>query len=61
MPNENTQELTSANIVTFIADIFETRGGEAYLGEPAITAEHMLQNATLAEQGGQPDEICDKI
>jgi len=57
MPNENTQELTSRNIVAFIADIIERRSGEAYLGEPVTTAEHMLQGATLAEQGGQPDEI----
>ena len=57
MPNENIQDLTSANIVAFIADIFDRRGGEAYLGEPVTVAEHLLQGATLAEQGGQPDEI----
>jgi predicted HD phosphohydrolase len=57
MPDENIQELTSANIVAFIADIFDRRGGEAYLGEPVTTAEHMLQGATLAEQGGRTDEI----
>ena len=57
MPNENTQELTSANIVALIADIFERRGGEVYRGEPVTVAEHVLQGATLAEQGGQPDEI----
>ena len=57
MPNEYTQELTSANIVAFISDIIERRGGEAYLGEPVTVAEHVLQGATLAEQGGQPDEV----
>ena len=48
--------LTPANIVAFLEDIFERRGGEEYLGEPVTMAEHMLQGATIAEQNGQ-DEI----
>ncbi|MGC3936814.1 (R)-1-hydroxy-2-trimethylaminoethylphosphonate oxygenase [Roseobacter sp. EG26] len=48
--------LTPANIVAFLEDIFERRGGEEYLGEPVTMAEHMLQGATLAERSGQ-DEI----
>ncbi len=49
--------LTRENIVDFLADIFERRGGEEYLGEPVTMAEHMLQGATLAEQAGQEDAI----
>ena len=49
--------LTPANIVAFLADIFERRGGEEYLGEPVTMAEHMLQGATMAEQSGLPDII----
>ena len=49
--------LTPDTIVDFLADIFERRGGEEYLGEPVTMAEHMLQGATLAEQAGQDDAI----
>ncbi len=45
------------NIVAFIGDIFDRRGGEEYLGEPVTMAEHMLQGATIAEQNGMPEEI----
>ncbi|MGI9477144.1 MAG: (R)-1-hydroxy-2-trimethylaminoethylphosphonate oxygenase [Hyphomicrobiaceae bacterium] len=47
--------LSRDNIVAFLADIFERRGGEEYLGEPVTMAEHMLQAATLAEQAGRDD------
>ncbi len=50
-------QLTPENIVTFIGEIFERRGGEEYLGEPVTMAEHMLQGATIAEQNGQSEEI----
>ena len=50
-------ELTTGNIVEFIADIFERRGAESYLGEPVTMSEHMLQGAWLAEQEGAPDEL----
>ncbi|TIT90084.1 MAG: phosphodiesterase, partial [Mesorhizobium sp.] len=46
----NGQALNSGNIVEFIADIFERRGAESYLGEPVTMSEHMLQGAWLAEQ-----------
>ncbi len=49
--------LNRDNIVAFIGDIFERRGGEEYLGEPVTMAEHMLQGATIAEQNGMPEEI----
>lgn len=52
-----TQELTKDTIVDFLADIFERRGGEEYLGEPVTMAEHMLQGATLAEQQGEDEVI----
>lgn len=45
--------LTPATIVAFLADIFERRGGEEYLGEAVTMAEHMLQGAWLAEQQGE--------
>ena len=50
-------DLTPDTIVAFLADIFERRGGEEYLGEPVTMAEHMLQGATLAEEAGHADEI----
>lgn len=49
--------LTRETIVGFIADVFERRGGEEYLGEPVTMAEHMLQGAALAEQAGMDDAI----
>jgi len=49
--------LTSNNIVAFIGDIFERRGGEEYLGEPLTMAVHMLQAATIAENTGQEEQI----
>lgn len=49
--------LSKDNIVAFLGDIFERRGGEEYLGEPVTMAEHMLQGATIAEQNGQPEDI----
>lgn len=49
--------LTKDNIVAFLGDIFDRRGGEEYLGEPVTMAEHMLQGATLAERGGLDAEI----
>jgi [1-hydroxy-2-(trimethylamino)ethyl]phosphonate dioxygenase len=45
------------SIVPFIADIFERRGAESYLGEPVTMAQHMLQGAWLAEQEGASDEL----
>ncbi len=50
-------KLTPQTIVPFLADIFERRGGEEYLGEPVTMAEHMLQGAALAERGGMPERI----
>lgn len=51
------QDLSPATIVAFLADIFERRGGEEYLGEPVTMAEHMLQGAYLAEQQHEPEII----
>ncbi len=50
-------ELTPTTIVAFIADIFERRGAESYLGEAVTMSEHMLQGAHLAEQAGAPDTM----
>ena len=49
--------LTPATIVAFLADIFERRGGEEYLGEPVTMAEHMLQAAYFAEQKNLAEPI----
>ncbi|WP_171101585.1 HD domain-containing protein [Ruegeria sp. HKCCD7255] len=49
--------LNQANIVAFLADIFDRRGSEEYLGEPVTMAQHMLQGATIAEQNNMPEEI----
>lgn len=48
---------TPDTIVAFLADIFERRGGEEYLGEPVTMAEHMLQGATIAERNGMDEVI----
>jgi phosphonate degradation associated HDIG domain protein len=50
-------ELNKSNVVSFIADIFERRGAESYLGEEVTMAEHMLQAAWLAEQEDAPYEL----
>jgi phosphonate degradation associated HDIG domain protein len=50
-------DLSDKTIVSFLADIFDRRGGEEYLGEPVTMAQHMLQGATLAEQGGMSEII----
>lgn len=44
-----TLHLSARTIVPFIADIFERRGAESYLGEAVTMSEHMLQSAALAE------------
>ena len=44
--------LNPGNIVEFIADIFERRGADSYLGEQVTMSQHMLQAAMLAEQAG---------
>lgn len=49
--------LDRSNIVEFIADIFERRGAESYLGEPVTMSEHMLQGAVLAEREGASEEL----
>jgi [1-hydroxy-2-(trimethylamino)ethyl]phosphonate dioxygenase len=51
------REISADTIVEFIADIFERRGAESYLGEPVTMSEHMLQGAWLAEQDGAPEEL----
>lgn len=54
---ETTANLTKETIVDFLGSIFDRRGGQEYLGEPVTMGEHMLQGATLAEQGGHSDVI----
>lgn len=49
--------LNAANIVAFIADIFERRGAESYLGEDVTMSQHMLQAAQLAEQAGAAEPV----
>ncbi len=55
--NDAFATLTSTNIVAFLADIFERRGAEEYLGEPVSMAEHMLQAARCAEKASQPAAV----
>lgn len=50
-------KLDRSTIVSFLAEIFERRGVESYLGEQVTMAEHMLQGAALAEREGAPDEL----
>lgn len=51
------QALTPQTIVAFLADIFERRGAEEYLGEDVTIAEHMLQCAHFAELRGEHEHI----
>ncbi len=53
----SSRDLDNGNIVELIADIFERRGAEAYLGEAVTVAQHMLQTATLAQAEGAPDTL----
>lgn len=53
----DTPSPTPDTIVAFLGDIFERRGGEEYLGESVTMAEHMLQGAALAEEGGQDESV----
>ena len=40
----NTSEtLTPDTVVSFLADIFASRGDSEYLGEPVTVSQHMLQ------------------
>jgi len=57
MTKPTSQDLSPATIVALLGDIFERRGGEEYLGEPVTMAEHMLQDAYLAEQQGESEII----
>lgn len=43
------------DIVTLIADIFERRGADSYLGENVTMSQHMLQAAQLAERANADD------
>jgi len=49
--------LSADNIVAFLRDIFDRRGGEEYLGEPVTMAQHMLQGATIAQNNGESELI----
>lgn len=55
--NSTPAELTSKNIVEFLADIFLRRGSEEYLGEAVTMEQHMLQAAHYAETAGEPEEV----
>lgn len=44
-------------MIDMIADIFERRGADCYLGETVTMAEHMLQCAALAAADGAPAEL----
>ena len=51
------QSLNSANVVSFIADIFQRRGSEEYLGEPVTMEQHMLQAAHYAAAEDEDDVV----
>ncbi len=55
MTKADIHTLNHENIVEFLQDIFNRRGGEEYLGEPVTMAQHMLQGAHLAEIAGEPE------
>jgi len=45
------------NIVDEVIQILESRGGEAYLGEPLSQLDHALQTACLARKSGAGDSL----
>ena len=47
----------SAEIVNHFARLFDSRGGEAYLGEAVSIAEHMLQAAAEASAAGGAEPL----
>ena len=49
--------LGADTIVAFIADIFQRRGADSYLGEPVTMSQHMLQAALLAENAEAGDAL----
>lgn len=53
----NPQTLGPQTIVAFIADIFERRGADSYLGEPVTMSQHMLQGAALAEAENASEDL----
>lgn len=55
MPNKD--NLTRGNIVDYLADIFNRRGSETYLGETITMTEHMLQTALNAENAGESSTL----
>jgi len=55
MTKADIHTLNHENIVGFLQDIFNRRGGEEYLGEPVTMAQHMLQGAHLAEIAGEAE------
>lgn len=57
MSTSEPHALNRETIVDFLAEIFERRGSEEYLGEPVTMAEHMLQGAYFAEQQGEDETI----
>ncbi|MGC6452445.1 MAG: HD domain-containing protein [Candidatus Puniceispirillaceae bacterium] len=50
-------ELTASTIIPFLADIFQRRGAEEYLGEPVTIGEHMLQAAYFAQRDNHADDV----
>ena len=57
MAKPDFSSLDKENIVAFLADIFERRGADSYLGEPVTMSQHMLQGAKLAEGAGADDAL----
>jgi len=57
MTDNQYTKLSANNIVAFLQDIFDRRGGEEYLGEPVTMAQHMLQGATIAKNNGESELI----
>jgi phosphonate degradation associated HDIG domain protein len=53
----NEPVINRETIVGFIADIFERRGADSYLGEPVTMSQHMLQGAVLAERDNASEEL----
>jgi gamma-butyrobetaine dioxygenase len=50
-------DMTAADPVRVIADLFAAEGASEYLGEPVTQAQHMLQAAALAEAAGAAPEL----
>ena len=47
----DSHKMSNGNIFDFVLDLFDRRGGEAYMGESVSRSQHMEQTAACATAG----------